>query len=56
MLQALNSSDLDRETLQEALRYHVVPEMQTCRGLYNDLQLDTLSGEKLRINEYSSVS
>lgn len=54
-IQALDSKLLnDTEKLQEVLKYHVVPDIRTCSGLYNGLELDTLSGEKLRINEYSS--
>ena len=45
----------DKEKLQEVLKYHVVPDMKTCSGLYNDVELDTLHGEKIRINEYSTV-
>lgn len=46
----------DKTKLQQVLKYHVVPDMRTCSGMYNDLELDTLAGEQLRINEYSSVS
>ena len=56
-LQAIDPKILsDKERLQEVLKYHVVPDMHTCSGLYNDVQLDTLYGKKIRINEYSTVS
>ena len=45
----------DEEKLQEVLKFHVVQDTRTCSNLFNNLELDTVSGDKLRINEYSSV-
>ena len=46
----------DPAELMEILTYHVVPkELNTCK-MFNDDQLDTLNGKKLRFNEYTMVS
>ncbi|KAH3815464.1 transforming growth factor-beta-induced protein ig-h3-like isoform X1 [Dreissena polymorpha] len=44
----------DVELLKKTLKYHVVPDLFACRGLYNNKLLDTLEGTSLRINEYST--
>ncbi|XP_045157797.1 transforming growth factor-beta-induced protein ig-h3-like [Mercenaria mercenaria] len=44
----------DQQALQELLQYHIVPDVLSCSKFYNNLQLDTLQGTQLRINEYSS--